>query len=281
MLTLRAMRRVLADRGIRLTKSLGQNFLHDANQLRRIVDAAHLLPQEPVLEIGPGLGPLTEALIPRARKVLAIEKDARLVEVLRDRLGASPSLELVHADALDYLRTQVRDWQEWKLVSNLPYAVASPLLVEMALRRTGPQRMVVTLQWEVAQRLAASAGQPDYGLLTLLIQVHYQVLDWFKIPASCFFPAPDVDSACVTLHRRPVPLLPAAALGTYVKVVKQSLAQRRKMMIKLLKAHWPGPLLESAFNDLHLSPSIRAEAVTLEQFAALTARLHASIDVPR
>jgi 16S rRNA (adenine1518-N6/adenine1519-N6)-dimethyltransferase len=281
MLTLREMRQVLAERGIRLTKSLGQNFLHDGNQLRRIADAADLLPHEQVLEIGPGLGPLTEALLSRAGHVLAIEKDLRLVRVLRDRLGPTSSLELVHADALDYLRTQAMDWQEWKLVSNLPYAVASAVLVEMTLRNAGPKRIVVTLQWEVAQRLAASAGQPEYGLLTLLIQVHYEVLDWFKVPATCFFPAPDVDSACVTLDRRAGSLIPPAALGTYEKVVKRSFSQRRKMMIKLLKTDWAGPLLESAFHDLHLSPSIRAEAVTLEQFAALTARLHASIDVPQ
>src|SRR3989442_388644 len=126
------MKLVLERRDIELTKSLGQNFLHDANQLRRIIDAAELRVDEKVLEIGPGLGPLTELLLANAAEVLAIEKDARLVEVLRKRFlkqlsEQSRPLRLVHADALAYLREEDRDWHDWKLVSNLPYSVASPI----------------------------------------------------------------------------------------------------------------------------------------------------------
>src|SRR5512136_1196811 len=130
-----AMRRLLAAGGIRLTKSLGQNFLHDANQLRRIVTAAELTKADRVLEIGPGLGPLTELLIAQAGEVLAIEKDARLVEFLRRRLERAEqcsAFRLLHDDALDYLSREARDWREWKLVANLPYSVASPILVELA-----------------------------------------------------------------------------------------------------------------------------------------------------
>ena len=129
------IRQALAERGIRLTKSLGQNFLHDANQLRRIVTAAELTKTDRVLEIGPGLGPLTELLMAQAGEVLAIEKDARLVEFLRQRFGRAeqcPALRLVHGDALDYVSREVRDWSRWKLVANLPYSVASPILVELA-----------------------------------------------------------------------------------------------------------------------------------------------------
>src|SRR5204863_7116768 len=122
------MKRVLSERGIQLTRSLGQNFLHDANQLRRIVEAANLRKEDKVLEIGPGLGPLTELLVERAGEVLAIEKDAKLFEVLNARLKA-PSLRIVHDDALDYLKRESRDWSGWKAVSNLPYSVASPILV--------------------------------------------------------------------------------------------------------------------------------------------------------
>src|SRR5258705_1498969 len=123
------MRQILEERGIKLTKSLGQNFLHDANQLRRIVELAQLSPTERVLEIGPGLGPLTELLIERSGEVLAIEKDKRLCEVLRERF---PQLRLLHADALEYLRSEGNDWSGWKVVSNLPYSVASPVIVELA-----------------------------------------------------------------------------------------------------------------------------------------------------
>ena len=137
------MRQVLAARDIQLTKSLGQNFLHDANQLRRIVAAADLEKTDRVLEIGPGLGPLTEMLVEQVGEVLAIEKDARLVEVLKQRFqtetGGTPVLRLLHDDALDYLKREARDWSEWKLVANLPYSVASPILVELALAGRGPR----------------------------------------------------------------------------------------------------------------------------------------------
>lgn len=279
MLTLGEMRRILVEHDLRLTKSLGQNFLHDGNQLRRIVDAAELDAEDPVLEIGPGLGPLTEALLARAGRVVAIEKDLRLVEVLRQRFRSVAGLELVHDDALAYVRDRGRDWHGWKLVSNLPYAVASPILVELALRRNEVERMVVTVQWEVARRLAAVAGQEDYGLLTLLVQVHYEVTGWFKVPATCFFPVPEVDSACVTLRRRVVPLVTASALLAYERIVKRAFSQRRKMMFKLLRSDWPADLLESAFACLHLPSSVRAESVSVEQFAALTGRLQASMDL--
>ena len=215
-MTLNEMKQLLVAEDLRLTKSLGQNFLHDGNQLKRIVAAAELAPADKVLEIGPGLGPLTERLLEQAGEVFAIEKDARLVKILQRRFatetekntGETPVLRLLHADALEYLQRETRDWSEWKLVSNLPYSVASPILVELAAAGRGPRRMVATLQIEVAKRLCAQAGSPDYGLLTLLVQLHYESRGWFKIPAGCFFPAPEVDSACVCLVRREQPLLP-------------------------------------------------------------------------
>jgi dimethyladenosine transferase len=284
------MRELLATRGIQLTKSLGQNFLHDANQLRRIVEAAELEKADKILEIGPGLGPLTEWLLEKAGEVLAIEKDLRLVEFLRERFnvaqasrlhnsttllkaGGTPALHLIHADALEFLRRESHDWGDWKLVANLPYSVASTIFVELAQSPKRPERMVATLQLEVAHRLMAKAGDEDYGVLTLLLQLDYELRDWFKIPAGCFFPAPDVDSACVVLIRRDRPLLSESQHATFVKIVKRAFSQRRKKMLKLLREDWPAEKLERAFEKLQLSPQIRAEAVSLEQFVALAQRV--------
>ena len=282
------MRELLAARGIQLTKSLGQNFLHDANQLRRIVKAAELSKADKVLEIGPGLGPLTELLLQNAGEVLAIEKDARLVEFLRERFGSefrlqpaghspakppeggTPNFQLLHADALKYLKREPRDWSDWKLVANLPYSVASPILVELAQSPQRPERMVATLQLEVARRLMAGAGDKDYGILTLLIQLDYEPCDWFKIPASCFFPEPDVDSACVVLIGRAAPLLPENQRKTFVKIVKRAFSQRRKMMLKLLKQDWPEQKLKQVFQELCISQQERAEKSSLERFVHLT-----------
>ena len=282
------MREILAAHGIQLTKSLGQNFLHDGNQLRRIVAAAELKRTDKVLEIGPGLGPLTELLLEKAGEVLAIEKDAKLVEFLHTHFnvgqasrlspsrnekletGKMPVLRLLHDDALEFLKREQRDWSGWKLVANLPYSVASPILVELACGNHAPKKIVATLQLEVAKRLMARADDEDYGLLTLLVQLDYEPREWFKIPASCFYPEPDVDSACVVLDRRARPLLLESQRAAFVKIVKRSFSQRRKMMLKLLREDWPAEKLERVFVELKISLQERAEKVSLEQFVALT-----------
>jgi 16S rRNA (adenine1518-N6/adenine1519-N6)-dimethyltransferase len=334
-MTLTEMRSLLAKRDIQLTRSLGQNFLHDGNQLRRIVDAAEIKPTDKVLEIGPGLGPLTELLLEKAGEVLAIEMDARLVDFLCERFGLttesdelpalSPALSpeerenildtsvnplptdssqrsagelplpgervgvradesttgqnspqnlfLLHDDALAFIKREPRDWSDWKLVANLPYSVASPILVELALSPKRPERMVTTLQLEVAQRLMAQADDDDYGVLTLLVQLDYEPRDSFKIPADCFFPAPNVDSMCVVLQRRARPLLADGQRAAFVKIVKRAFSQRRKMMLKLLKQDWAVDKLAAAFAELKISPQERAEKLSLEQFVALTEKL--------
>ena len=294
-MTLKEMRELLAKRDIQLTRSLGQNFLHDGNQLRHIVQNADIQPTDRILEIGPGLGPLTELLLAKAGEVLAIEMDGRLVEFLeerfaaelkrRDAQGATPSpasvesvlvhpkFELLHGDALGYLKDEPRDWSDWKLVANLPYSVASPILVELSCGVRAPKKIVCTLQLEVAQRLMAQADDDDYGILTLLVQLDFTPREWFKIPAACFFPSPDIDSACVILERRAQPLLPENLRATYVKIVKRAFSQRRKMMLKLLKQDWPADLLVATFEELKISPQERAEKLSLEQFVALTKKL--------
>lgn len=338
-MTLTQMRELLAKRQIQLTKSLGQNFLHDGNQLRRIVDAAGLTKADKVLEIGPGLGPLTELLVERAGEVFAIEKDGRLAEFLCERFGLEsgtaenagepsprpspigwerenvddtvetqvvpdsiqrgikqppllgerdgvradessdgelvdevepPNFYLLHDDALHFLKHEKRDWSDWKLVANLPYSVASPILVELAAGAHAPKMIVATLQLEVAKRLMAGADDDDYGVLTLLVQLDFEPCGLFKIPSDCFFPAPEVDSACVTLRRRAEPLLAEEQRETFRRVVKRAFSQRRKMMMKLLKQDWPKEKLDAAFVELKISPQERAEKLGLEQFVKLT-----------
>ena len=274
------MRDVLARRDIQLTKSLGQNFLHDANQLQKIVEAAEILPTDKILEIGPGLGPLTELLLEKAGEVLAIEMDGRLVDFLCERFEPEISnsklkiknskLELLHDDALEFLRREPRDWSDWKLVANLPYSVASPILVELAAGPRAPKLIVATLQFEVAKRLMAQADDDDYGILTLLVQIDFEPRGSFKIPPECFFPSPDVDSACVCLVRRATPLLPENLRPAFVKIVKRGFSQRRKMMMKLLKQDWAVDKLAAVFAELKISPQERAEKLSLEKFVALT-----------
>jgi 16S rRNA (adenine1518-N6/adenine1519-N6)-dimethyltransferase len=263
------MKSVLAQRGWKLTKSLGQNFLHDQNQLRRIIGAAEIGPADKILEIGPGLGPLTELLVEKAGEVLAIEMDKRLAGYLAEKFATVNNLKLLQADALEYVKHH-RRWRDWKLVANLPYSVASPLLVELAAAAEPPARLTATLQLEVAQRIAAPAGSEHYGVLGLLLGLRYESRGWFKVPAACFFPAPEVDSACLTLSRRAEPLLPAGLHEAFTRIVKRGFSQRRKMMFKLLKQDWAEDALRAGFERAGLPPQTRAEQVSLEQFVRLT-----------
>ncbi|MBI1841030.1 MAG: ribosomal RNA small subunit methyltransferase A [Verrucomicrobia bacterium] len=267
------MRRILEERKIALTKSMGQNFLHDENQLRRLLEEADLREGDSVLEVGPGLGPLTEWLVAYAGHVTAIELDQRLFAFLKERFVAVRNLTLIHADALGYLQEHPRDWSSWKLVANLPYSVASPILVELARAGAGPQRMVATLQCEVAQRLAAKPDTDDYGVLTLLLQLDYIPRLAFKIPSGSFFPEPGVVSACAVLDRRPAPLITGSSRSLFIKLVKTAFSQRRKMMLKLLKEEWPEAAVAEAMRNVGLRADVRAEKVSLEQFVAMARQL--------
>lgn len=273
-MNLSEIRRILSDEGLRLTRTLGQNFLHDQNQLRKIIHAASLKPNDHVLEVGPGLGPLTAALLDEVREVRAVEMDRRLCAWLERRFGDHPGFTLVAADAIEYIRTHPEDWSHWILVSNLPYGVASPLLAEMAMLPCGPRRLVCTVQREVARRLQAGPHRPhDYGVLTLLVQRRYAPGDSFAIPPSCFFPKPSVDSTCIVMHRRQSDLVPANLLPTYLALVKKAFSQRRKVMFKLLRELWPQDALESQYRQLNLPQNIRAEKVSLPQFVHLAHNL--------
>ena len=270
------MRELLSTRGIQLTKSLGQNFLHDRHQLDRIAERGELKDGDRVLEIGPGLGPLTELLLDSGAQVFAIEKDQRLCEVLRERFGQRENFELLPGDALEYLKRNHRDWRDWKLVSNLPYSVASPILVELGIAEQPPERLVATLQLEVVERIMAQADTEHYGQMSLFLQLRYEPKEYFKIPPGSFFPAPDVDSACVLLRRRPAELLPRELVPKFIRLVKLGFSARRKMMAKLLKQQWPADKIAASFERLGIDAKARAETVSLERFVELTKLLAGS-----
>jgi 16S rRNA (adenine1518-N6/adenine1519-N6)-dimethyltransferase len=248
-------------------KSLGQNFLHDQNLARWIVDRVDLEPSDFVVEIGPGLGALTELLAAKTGGVLALEKDKRLVEFLRGRLQGN-DVEVRHMDAMDfdvrslYARTNV------KLVANLPYYLSSQLLIKFLKWPSPISLAVLMLQREMAQRLTASPGTKEYGALTLLIQLNYSAELLRTIPASVFLPRPEVDSAVVRLRPRSLQELPACNFKTFHEIVRLGFSQRRKQLGKLLRDFLPG--WTGAAEILGLDPQIRGERLTLDQWIALT-----------
>ena len=278
-MNLSEIRNLLREEDIMLTKSLGQTFMHDQNQLRKIVGLAKLTAADHVIEIGPGLGSLTGLLLQTAGHVTAIETDRRLVKLLDERFGERSNFTLQHADAMKIVRKSKFDWSKHKLVANLPYSIASPLLIDLAASAGRPRGMIVTLQLEVVQRLLAQSATKEYGVLTLLIGLHYATGESFVIPRGSFYPEPNVDSGCIELLRRETPLLLPELCPVFKKIVKRVFAERRKKMMKLLKRDWPEAAVVEAFDALGLDEKIRAERVTLEQFAELTQRLsRAEID---
>jgi 16S rRNA (adenine1518-N6/adenine1519-N6)-dimethyltransferase len=272
-MTLSEIRNILNDEDIMLTKSLGQTFMHDQNQLRKIVALAKLAPDDSVIEIGPGLGPLTGLLLEAVGHVTAIETDRRLIKLLEKQFAKRDNLTLQHADAMKIVRKTEFDWSGHKLVANLPYSIASPLLIDLAESPGRPRAMIVTLQLEVVQRMLAKPGTKEYGVLALLIGLHYAAGEWFTIPRGSFYPEPNVDSGCIELLHRETPLLPPELCPVFKKIVKRVFAERRKKMMKLLKRDWPEAAVVEAFDALGLDEKIRAERVTLEQFTELTQRL--------
>ena len=278
-MNLSEIRNLLREEDIMLTKSLGQTFMHDQNQLRKIVGLAKLTAADHVIEIGPGLGSLTGLLLQTAGHVTAIETDRRLVKLLDERFGERSNFTLQHADAMKIVRKSKFDWSKHKLVANLPYSIASPLLIDLAASAGRPHGMIVTLQLEVVQRLLAQSATKEYGVLTLLIGLYYATGESFVIPRGSFYPEPNVDSGCIELLRRETPLLLPELCPVFKKIVKRVFAERRKKMMKLLKRDWPEAAVVEAFDTLGLDEKIRAERVTLEQFTELTQRLsRAEID---
>ena len=278
-MNLSEIRNLLREEDIMLTKSLGQTFMHDQNQLRKIVGLAKLTAADHVIEIGPGLGSLTGLLLQTAGHVTAIETDRRLVKLLDERFGERSNFTLQHADAMKIVCKSKFDWSKHKLVANLPYSIASSLLIDLAASAGRPSAMIVTLQLEVVQRLLAQSATKEYGVLTLLIGLHYATGESFVIPRGSFYPEPNVDSGCIELLRRETPLLLPELCPVFKKIVKRVFAERRKKMMKLLKRDWPEAAVVEAFDALGLDEKIRAERVTLEQFAELTQRLsRAEID---
>jgi 16S rRNA (adenine1518-N6/adenine1519-N6)-dimethyltransferase len=250
-------------------KTLGQNFLHDRNLARWIVEKAQLNADDYVVEIGPGLGALTEFILESGARVLAIEKDQRLAEFLRKRFADS-RLEIVHGDALDFDLRPLFAEPRVKLLGNLPYYVASQLLLKFTKYPSPISLWLLMLQKEMARRISAAPGTSDYGALTLAVQLQYRVEFLRTVPASVFLPAPDVESAFIRITPRAANELPPHDPETFFRLVRQGFSQRRKQLRNLLREEIPG--WEEAATAVGFDSRARAEELSLEQWIALSER---------
>lgn len=261
------MRLTLREIRVSPVKSLGQNFLHDQNLARWIVDQAEIRPENFVIEIGPGLGALTEFVLAKGADVLAIEKDKRLVEYLRDKFR-NHAVEILHGDALEFDARILYTRAEVKLLGNLPYYVASQLLIKFLKYPSPISLWLLMLQKELARRLVAQPGTNDYGALTLLLQFHHRVDYLRTVAANVFLPKPEVDSAVVRINPREPHELPACDYNVFQEIVRRGFSQRRKQLAKLFRDKTPN--WEEIACELNLNPRARAEELSLKQWIALT-----------
>ena len=261
---------VLREIGVSPVRSLGQNFLHDRNLARWIVDQANLTADDYVIEIGPGLGALTQFALAKGARVLAIEKDKRLVQHLRDKFRTD-ALEIVHGDALEFDTRILYTQRQVKLLGNLPYYISSQLLIKFLEYSSPISLCLLMLQKELAKRIGASPSTTDYGALTLQIQLHHRVEYLRSVSASVFIPKPEVDSALVRSSPRDEHEFSACDYKIFEKIVRRGFSQRRKQLRKLIREEVP--TWETIADALGLNPRARAEELSLQQWIALTNRI--------
>lgn len=277
--TLSDIKTLLAYHGLHPKKKFGQNFLHDGNHMGKIMDAAALSAGDVVLEVGPGTGALTERLVDAGARVVAVEIDRDMEAILRQRLGGRITLHM--GDALDgkhainpevirLLRAQGEDPSAiaqpssaipFKLIANLPYNIASPLLANLALDHPDMSAAVVMIQKEVADRLLAPPGTKAYGPLGILLQAIFEVSRVGVLKPGCFYPPPSIDSAVVALHRRRAPLCDDP--HAFSKLLHEVFSKRRKQLGAILGRNTPLPE--------GVEPTMRPEVLTLAQLCELAA----------
>lgn len=271
---------LLAAHGLRPLKGLGQHFLVDESHLDRIAAAAELGPDDVVVEVGPGLGALTDRLIAQAGQLLAIEFDAGLVPLLQARYGAHPTFHLTHADILTVdvpalVRAQTGR-ERYKVVANLPYYITSAVLRHLFESAPPPELLVVLIQLEVARRIVAGPG--DMSLLAVSVQLYGEPEIVHKVPAGAFYPPPKVDSAILRVTPRPTPAVALTDADAFFEVVRAGFGQKRKQLKNSLNAGLPLPAaeIEAALAEARIDPRRRAETLSLEEWGTLVTAVSAA-----
>ncbi|WP_438448939.1 16S rRNA (adenine(1518)-N(6)/adenine(1519)-N(6))-dimethyltransferase RsmA [Gorillibacterium sp. sgz5001074] len=263
-------------------KSLGQNFLVDLNILNKIVSAAGLDESKGALEIGPGIGALTQQLAKQAGKVVAIEIDQRMLPVLEETLAPYANAAVVHGDVLKVDLNEVFErhfagMSGVSVVANLPYYITTPIIMRLLEERLPVENIVVMIQKEVADRMAAKPGTKDYGSLSIAVQYYCEPQVVTIVPHTVFIPQPNVDSAVIRLQVRKEPPVQVENEKLYFEVVQASFAQRRKTISNNLLSRFftkeTKPRMEAALQEAGIDPSRRGETLSLQEYASLTAAL--------
>lgn len=272
-------RAVLERHGFTFKKSFGQNFLTDTNILQKIVDTAEIDKNVNVIEIGPGIGALTEFLAENAAEVMAFEIDDRLIPILADTLRDFDNVKVINEDILKSdLQSRIKEFANpdlpIKVVANLPYYITTPILMHLIESKIPFAEFVVMMQKEVADRISAEPNTKAYGSLSIAVQYYMTAKVAFVVPRTVFVPAPNVDSAILKMTRREQPLVQVKDEDFFFRVSKISFVHRRKTLWNNLTSHFgkadeTKAKLEQALEIAEIKPSIRGEALSIGEFAKL------------
>ena len=259
-------------------KQLGQHFLINPEVISIIVDTGEVNDSDIVVEIGPGLGYLTQALAEKAKKVIAIEIDSVLTKLLEDRLSTCDSIEIVQADVLDVeLTSFISADSRPKVIANLPYGITTPVLWKLMEHANLLDICILMMQREVAERIAATPGGKDYGALTIGTSYYADPSLIVTLSPDNFFPSPKVDSALIKLSMRDKPRVDVVDEAHFFKVVREAFRGRRKMLKNSLRRFAPLEKLIETFGELGIEPHRRAETLDITEFAALSNQLQLDI----
>jgi 16S rRNA (adenine1518-N6/adenine1519-N6)-dimethyltransferase len=271
---------ILEKYGFSFKKSLGQNFLIEPNVLSRIVDHANVTEKTGVIEIGPGIGALTEQLARRAKKVVAFEIDQRLLPILNETLAPYQNVSVIHQDVLeanlkDAVQEHFHDCEEIMVVANLPYYVTTPIIMKLLEDQLPLKGIVVMLQKEVADRISAKPSTKEYGSLSIAVQYYTEAKTVMTVPKTVFVPQPNVDSAIIRLLVRDKPIVELNNEAFFFQIVRASFAQRRKTLLNNLVHFLPNgkelkPVIEDTLAQVEIDGKRRGESLSIEEFAKLS-----------
>ncbi len=252
------------------SRRLGQNFLISPGVVRAVVEAAEIGKDDRVLEIGPGIGTLTQGLLEAGAEVTAVELDKKMPAVLAETLRGYEHLNIVQGDILKTDIPALMGDKPFKVAANLPYYITTPILLKLLEQKLPITRIVTMVQKEVAERMTASPGGKDYGALSVAVQYHTEPEIVLDVPPSCFFPAPEVDSAVVACTIRKTPAVTMEDEALFFRVVKAAFGQRRKTLSNALKPlGFPKEKIESALLGAKVDAARRGETLSLAEFATV------------
>ena len=257
--------------GISPRKSLGQNFLFSEHYLDKIVQAADVSADSSVLEIGPGLGSLTHVLAAKAGRVVAVELDSKLVEILQSEFAGIGNVQIVHGDILAVPLEQLDLPDGYLVVANIPYYITSAIIRRLLEAPVKPQRILLTIQREVAERVCAQPG--EMSLLSLSVQVYGSPRRILRIPAEAFYPSPNVDSSVLLIDLYPRPLIPEGSMDAFFTLAKAGFSQKRKTLRNALAGGlgWKTDRVESLLAAAGIEEKRWAETLSIEEWDRLTA----------